>query len=71
MQMTLDEFRKRFPGRPDPAPIEYAWQWVAWNGDQTQILAHGRDFGTVLDEARAAGCEDPLMQKVVPAPFVG
>jgi Family of unknown function (DUF5678) len=71
MQMTLEEFHKRFPGHPEPAPMEYAGQWVAWSDDRTQIVAHGRDFGAVLDEARAAGCREPLMHKVIPAPFIG
>lgn len=71
MRMTLDEFRERFPEHPEPAPLEYAGQWVAWNDDRTQIVAHGPEFGAVLDEAKAAGCIDPLMQMVLPAPFVG
>lgn len=71
MRMTLEEFRKRFPKGPEPAPLEYAGQWVAWNTDRTTIIAHGPDLGAVYDEAKAAGCESPRMQKVLGTAFIG
>lgn len=61
------------PRRPKPAPVEYAGQWVAWNSDQTEIVAHGRQFKEVLDAARAAGYQNAILQ-CVPRPdayFIG
>jgi hypothetical protein len=71
MQMTLEEAKRRFPHGPLPAPSEYAGQWVAWNKDRTNIVAHGASFGDVRAEAIAAGCPDPLMQRVLGVSFVG
>ena len=31
MQLTFEEAKRRFPNRPEPAPLEYAGQWIAWN----------------------------------------
>ena len=36
---------------PD-VPIEYAGQWVAWNDEWTQIVAHGVDIAEVSESAR-------------------
>jgi hypothetical protein len=52
------------PGRPQPAPLEYAGQWVAWNKDETQIIAHGTDVAEVRAAAIAAGEDDPILEKV-------
>jgi hypothetical protein len=69
--MSLDEVKKRFPDRPEPAPLDLAGQWVAWNKDRSQILAHGAKFDEVRAEAIAAGCQEPLMQRVLGTCFVG
>jgi hypothetical protein len=71
MQMTLEEARKRFPDGPRPAPLEYAGQWVAWNKERTCIVAHGARFGEVRAAAIAAGCAEPLMQRLLGESFVG
>ena len=71
MQMTVEEAKKRFPDGPQPTPLEYAGQWVAWSKDRANIVAHGLRFGEVRAEAIAAGCPEPLMQRVVGASFVG
>ena len=71
MLMTLEQVKKRFPDRPKPAPLEFAGQWVAWNEDHTEIVAHGAVFGEVRARAIDAGCREPLMQKVLGASFVG
>ena len=71
MRMTLDKVKKRFPDRPEPAPLELAGQWVAWNRDRSEIVAHGPKFDEVRADAIAAGCRDPLMQRVLGTPFVG
>lgn len=71
MRMTLEEVKKRFPDRPKPAPLEFAGQWVAWRQDRSEIVAHGAKFHEVLAKAVAAGCREPLMQRVLGTPFVG
>ena len=71
MQMTVEEAKKRFPDAPRPTPLEYAGQWVAWSEDRAKIVAHGVRFGEVRAEAIAAGCQEPLMQRIVGASFVG
>ncbi len=71
MQMTRAEARKRFPDRPEPAPAEFAGQWIAWNDDRNRIIAHGDRFDEVHAAALAAGCGEPLMQHVLATPFVG
>ena len=58
--------------RPQPAPMEYAGKWVAWDRERTQIVAVGDDFAVVRQQAIAAGHRVPWME-VVPQPraFVG
>ena len=62
MRISLADAKKRFGDRPRPVPLEFAGQWVAWNEDRTQIIAHSREFGVARAEAIRAGCQDPLMQ---------
>ena len=52
------------PRRPQPAPVEYAGQWVAWNKARTQIVAHGKNLSDVHHDAAAAGHLDAIFQKV-------
>jgi hypothetical protein len=51
-------------GLPKPPPVEYAGQWVAWNRQQTEIVAHGRDFSSAYKAAKEAGHTDAVFQKV-------
>lgn len=69
--MTIDEAKKQFSDRPEPAPLEFAGQWVAWSKDRSKIVAHGAKFDAVREAALAAGCSDPLMQRVLGTSFVG
>jgi hypothetical protein len=71
MQLTLEEAKKRFPNRPQPAPLEYAGQWVAWNKERTKIIAHGANFGTVHADAISVGCPEPVMQRVLGTALIG
>ena len=71
MRLSLDEYKQRFPDRSDPAPLTYAGQWVAWNQNRTRILSHGFEFREVRAQAQAAGCDAPLLQKILGIPFVG
>jgi hypothetical protein len=71
MQMTLDEYAARFPGRRPPMPLEYAGKWIAWNQDCTEILAYGSDFTEVHDLAVQRGCARPVLHKIPRGPFIG
>jgi hypothetical protein len=71
MRMTVDEARRRFPDRRAPIPLEFAGQWIAWNTDRTEIVAHGAAFGEVRARALTAGHPEPLMQRVLGRSFVG
>jgi hypothetical protein len=51
-------------GIPLPAPIEYAGQWVAWNKEHSEIVAHGKRLAEVFDAAIAAGHPDAVLQRV-------
>ena len=55
------------------APIEYAGQWVAWNKQQTKIVAHGFKVAEVHQAALAAGHPMAIFQKVPEADvyFIG
>lgn len=69
--MASDE-AVRDPRRPKPAPVEYAGQWVAWNRQQSEIVAHGNDLAEVHKAAVAAGHSDAVLQKVRrPGIFIG
>lgn len=60
------------PPRPPAAPPEHAGKWVAWDRDQTFILAVGEEFASVRQQAIAAGHPMPLMEMVPrPRSFVG
>ena len=55
------------PTRSKPAPVAFAGQWVAWNPEQTEIVAHALRLDDAMNAARAAGAAgrpDALMQKV-------
>ncbi len=71
MHMKLHEYATRFPGRSQPVPAEYAGEWIAWNEDRTEILAHGAEMNDVRQQALTRGCLRPVLQKVPRGPFVG
>ncbi len=64
MFLEPNDPRLNDPRRPKPAPAEYAGQWVAWDRDRKQIVAHGNDVAAVRREAVAAGHSLPLIEKV-------
>jgi len=47
-----------------PAPIEFAGQWAAWNKERTQIVAHGKDMAEVHRAAIATGHSNAVLQRV-------
>ncbi len=55
---------ENLPGAPPPAPIEFAGQWVAWNKQRTEIVAHDKDLKSVYSAAKAAGYPDAIFQRV-------
>ncbi|MEX2118837.1 MAG: hypothetical protein WD847_04435 [Pirellulales bacterium] len=52
------------PLHPKPAPIEFAGQWVAWNKERTEIVAHGTDMAAVHAAAMNAGYPEAILQRV-------
>jgi len=72
MLFKPDDPRLQDPNRPKAAPIEFAGEWVAWDEERTEIIAHGDDVAAVRAEAIAAGHRMPLMEKVSRAcSFIG
>lgn len=49
---------------PEPPPIEFAGQWIAWNKERTKIVSHGREMADVHRAALAAGYKDAILQRV-------
>ena len=71
LPMSLQSVPEKYR-HPGPAPFEYAGQWVAWNNEQTKIVAHGPDLAGVHAAANAAGCSDAILEKVrKPGLFIG
>jgi hypothetical protein len=64
MLVSQNDPRLNEPRRRQPAPVQFAGQWVAWNDDRTEILAHGEDSETVWLAAIASGARNPLLEKV-------
>ena len=62
--MTTRIDRLHDPRRPKAAPAEFAGQWVAWNQDRSEIIAHGTDVAKVRAAAVHAGQPDALLEKV-------
>lgn len=61
------------PAELPMVPLEYAGKWIAWNREQTRVVAAGRTIKEALDAAKAAGEKDPVLAKVPKAHvrFVG
>jgi len=71
MPITLEEYRRRFPDRPDPIPLEYAGKWVAMTRDRRAIIASGDDPIAVREEAAEAGHPETILHYVIPYPCIG
>jgi hypothetical protein len=48
-------------------PKTYGGRWIAWNGDQTEIIAHAATPSEAQAAARAAGENDSVLEWVPPA----
>ena len=68
MQMTLDEFAARFPDRGRRIPAEYAGQRIAWNDEESEIVAHDTDFHEVSQQATHWDCAKPVLQRIPRGP---
>jgi hypothetical protein len=71
MTITPNEFEKRFPGRRKPISAKFAGQWIAWDSNRDEVVAHGASAAQVRRDACAAGHADPILQKIPRGPFVG
>ena len=59
--------------QPPRVPSRYCGQWIAWNFQQTQIVASGPTLRAARDAAIAAGESQPILTKAPDAKvrFVG
>lgn len=60
--------------KPSPkVPRKYCGLWIAWNHEQTKIVASGKTFPEVFAAAEATGEEKPIFTKAPHATsrFVG
>jgi hypothetical protein len=70
--MAIKKLSELDPNRPQPAPLEYVGQWVAWNREMTQIVAHGESLEDAHRAAVAAGYPQPVLEHVPePTAFIG
>ncbi len=44
-------------------PKKYAGLWIAWNNNETKIIASGHNFRETREAALAAGEDDPILAK--------
>src|SRR5438552_622027 len=57
-------------GAPQPSgpsslwPGEYAGRWVAWDHEETRVIASGQTFAEVMQAAASAGERAPVVAKV-------
>ena len=59
--------------QPPRVPRQYGGQWIAWNHEQSRIVASGPTLQSALEAAIASGELQPLLTKAPDArtPFVG
>jgi hypothetical protein len=50
--------------RSPTIPVEYAGKWIAWDHEQTKIVASGRTLAEAMEAAKLAGEKDPVMHKI-------
>ncbi len=64
---------RKQPNEPPIVPKKYAGQWIAWDHEQTRIVASGRTYDEAYDAAIQAGEKHPLLAKAPQANvrFVG
>ena len=54
-------------------PIDHCGKWIAWNFEETKIIATGSSYTETKEAARAAGEERPVLVKApqADARFIG
>jgi len=55
---------RHHPKHPPVVPKKYAGQWIAWNHQQTRIIAAGKTFAAAQQAAVNKGETNPLLDKV-------
>ena len=71
MPMTLEEFRRRFPDRPDPIPLEYAGDWVAVERDLHTVVASDEDPRELIKKVDELVRKDLILRYVPRAAYIG
>ena len=58
---------------PPIVEIDYAGKWIAWDFDETKIIASGQSYRETKQAAQAAGEQRPILVKVPDATvrFIG
>jgi hypothetical protein len=61
------------PQEPPIVPIEYAGKWIAWDYEQTRIIASGCTYAETIRAAQATGEKRPILEKApdVRVRFIG
>jgi len=61
------------PKHPPTVPKEYAGKWIAWDQQQSRIVASGQTYDEAYQAAIDAGEQKPLLAKAPSAKvrFVG
>ncbi|MBX3438805.1 MAG: hypothetical protein KF861_15025 [Planctomycetaceae bacterium] len=70
-RMSVVQYRRRFPDRPEPIGMEYQGKWIAWNQTGRRIVAaadHLDDLRQIVSESKTV---DPIFQKVPQSMFLG
>lgn len=61
MPLTLEEYRRRFPDRPDPIPPEYAGKWIAMTGKSFEVVINQLDRKSVPNQIRESERNDRIL----------
>ncbi len=59
--------------QPPAVPIEYCGKWIAWDFEETKIIASGRSYAETKEAAQATGENRPVLVKApqADARFIG
>jgi hypothetical protein len=52
------------PTRPKPAPPEFAGMYVAWNDEETEIIAHAVSLEELIQQIDAMGQPEAIIERV-------
>lgn len=52
---------------PDVVPAELGGKWIAWDDDAIHIVGAGDSPEQAIETARAAGVDNPWIEKAPPA----